>query len=97
MLEKRRQPGGAFSLVAISILLLPFAGKLRRSRKWLRQFTIVSLLWTCAGIVATLTGCGGKNSGGGGTASQTQTYTITVTATSGALSHSTNVTLTVQP
>jgi hypothetical protein len=43
--------------------------------------------------MATLTGCGSST---GFFASAPQTYNITITGTSGALTHSTTVTLTVQ-
>jgi hypothetical protein len=95
MLEKTGQPGGRLPLVALCILLLPFAGRIRRSSKLLRRLTLLVMMLAGAGGVATLLGCGGGNSNGE-TGSQGQSYTLTVTATSGVLSHSTAVTLTVQ-
>jgi hypothetical protein len=95
MLEKSRQPGRGLPLVALSLLMLPFAGGIRRSRNWLR-LTLITIIVAGVGGLAALTGCGGGSSGGGGGGgSQPQTYNITVTATSGTLSHSTTVTLTV--
>ena len=96
MMEKSRQPGRGLPLVALGMLLLPFAGGIRRSSKRLRRLTFILILLAGIGGVATLTGCGGGSSGGGGGGSQPQTYNITVTATSGTLSHTTIVTLTVQ-
>jgi RHS repeat-associated protein len=92
-LENRRQPGCGLPLVALGMLILPFLGGVRHSRKWLRRLALIVILLAGAGGVTMLTGCGGGSSGSG---SQPNTYNITVTATSGALSHSTNVTLTVQ-
>ena len=91
-LENRSQPGRSLPLVALGMLVLPFLGGVRHSRKWLRRLALVAILLAGAGGAAMLTACGG----GGGGGSQPQTYNITVTATSGALSHSTNITLTVQ-
>ena len=89
-LENRSQPSRGLPLVALGMLVLPFLDGVRQSRKWLRRFALIAILLVGAGGAAMLSGCGG--SGG----SQPQTYNITVTATSGALSHSTDVTLTVQ-
>jgi hypothetical protein len=77
-----------------SILLLPFAGKLRGAGKRLGK-TISLLLLLMAGIAATvgLSGCG---STGGFFGQKQQTYTVTITATAGTLSRSTSVTLTVE-
>lgn len=76
------------------LLLLPFAGKMRRLSKRLgRTASLLFVLAVGLAAVAGLSGCGSTS---GFFAQPTQTYTVTVTATSGALSHSTAVTLTVQ-
>ena len=77
-------------------MLLPFAGRLRRTGKRLGRILCVLLLLT-AGIAAAtgISACGGS-SAGGYFAQPQQSYTVTVTGTSGALSHSTTVTLTVE-
>jgi pimeloyl-ACP methyl ester carboxylesterase len=96
-LEKNGQSGGRLPFAALCIVLLPLAGTIRRSRTWLRRIAVVVIMLASAGSVATLIGCGGggsSSSEGGGT--QPQNYNLIVTATSGALSHSTTVTLTVQ-
>jgi hypothetical protein len=95
MLERNMHAGGRLPLLALSVLLLPLAGRIGRSRVRLYRLTILAILLVGAGGAATLTGCGGGGSSGGGSP-QPQTYTITVIATSGTLSHSTAVTLTVQ-
>jgi hypothetical protein len=80
------------------ILLLPFAGRMRRASKRL-GCNIFMLLMLVAGMVAMagLSGCAsGKGTGTGFYDQQPQTYTIVVTATSSALTHSTTLTLTVQ-
>jgi hypothetical protein len=96
MLEKSGQSGGRLPFVALCILLLPFAGTIRRSRTWFRRIAVVVIMLAGAGSATTLIGCGGGGSSSGESGSQPQSYTLTVTATSGALSHSTTVTLTVQ-
>jgi len=80
---------------ALALLLLPFAGGMRRAGKKLGRAMPVLLL-ILAGITATmgLSGCG--STGSGFFAQAPQTYTLTVTGTSGTLSHSTNITLTVE-
>jgi hypothetical protein len=92
-LEQRGEPGRSVPLIALGLLVLPFLGGIGRSRKWLRRLALLTIVFAGMGGMSMLTGCGG---GGGGGGSQPQTYTITVTATSGALSHSTTVTLIVQ-
>ena len=99
MLAPGRKPGiepfgRGLAPLALGILLLPFAGKMRRSGKRLgRLCCSLLLLLASAGAVAGLSGCGSVN----GFIGQPQTTSnLTVTATSGALSHTTTLTLTVQ-
>ena len=92
------QPSGSstgLGAIALGLLLLPLAGS-RRLRAAARSMPRASLGLALAllslGALAGLSGCGA-----GGLFNQPQqSYTITVTGTSGALSHSTTVTLTVQ-
>lgn len=75
-------------------LLLPFAIRLRRAGKRLGQTAAWLLLLAAGAIsVAGMSGCG---SGNGFFGQAQQSYTVTITVTTGALSHSTNVTLTVE-
>jgi hypothetical protein len=74
------------------VLLLSGARRKQRYR-----YVVLSLL--LAGFLIAGVGCGGGGgSGGGGTpdpGTPVGTYTVTVTATSGALTHNTTFTLTV--
>jgi len=86
--------GRELAPVALALLLLPFSGRLRRrAGKLGRYASLVLLLLAGAGALAGLTGCGVSE---GIFAQPQQSYTVTVTGTSGALSHSTTVTLTVE-
>jgi hypothetical protein len=88
--------GGEMLPVALGLILLPIAGRLRRGSRRLRGTAWLILL---AGAVALagLTSCGGSGGGGGGGSTpQPQNYTLTITATSGSLSNTTAVTLTVE-
>jgi len=77
--------------VALGLLLLPFARRLRRaSRGWL---SLLVLLIASLAIGFGVSGCGGSSSH---TTPQSQTYSLKVTATSGTLAQSTTVTLVVQ-
>jgi sugar lactone lactonase YvrE len=80
-------------LFALALLLLPFAGNMRRAGKKLIQ-TLPLLLFAIVGIsaAACMTGCGGNATS---TNTTPVTYTIQVTGTAGALSHSMDVTLIV--
>jgi hypothetical protein len=76
------------------ILLLPFAVSLRRSGK--RMASIASLLLILIAGAAAVTGLSGCNSGNGFFAQAPQSYNVTITVTTGALAHSTNVSLNVE-
>jgi len=80
---------------ALALLFLPFAGRVRQTRKGLRRAMSTMLLFLVA-IVAMigLSGCGA--SGSGFFVQPPKSYTLTVTGTSGTLSRSTNITLTVE-
>jgi hypothetical protein len=79
---------------SLALLLLPFASRLRKAgKRFRRMLSVILLLGMNLAAVAGLSGCG---STGGFFGQAQKSYTVTVTATSGALSHTTNVTLTVE-
>ena len=73
--------------LALSLILLPFAGRLRKTARRWRNLVVLALI----GVALTL----GVNGCGSGAKLNPNTYTLTVTAASGGLSHSTTVKLTV--
>jgi len=80
-----------------ALFLLPLAVGLRRSSKRPKWAAVVLLLAGSFVSIAALTGCGARNGFySKGNSPQENSYTVTVTVTTGALSHSANVTLTVQ-
>lgn len=81
------------SPMMLGMLLLPFAGKIRRSARKQGLLSLL-LLATLGTSLLALSGCGSKNTGFLG--SPQTSYVLTVTATSGNLSHSTTLNLTVQ-
>jgi hypothetical protein len=93
-------PSWPSHLSELAILLaLPIASG--RMRRWLgKAQPLLWLLVVCAGTLL-LNGCGGSNTSPNSPVETVQktpvgTYTVTVVATSGAVSHSTNLTLVVQ-
>jgi hypothetical protein len=69
---------------------------MRRSGKRLaRALALAALLTVGLGTTCGLTSCGNRSGFFGGAADGPKTYIITLTGTSGALSHSTTVTLNV--
>jgi hypothetical protein len=93
-LSPSRGLGRGLAPVALGMLLLPFAGKMRRTSKRLGRLACMLLLLLAGGAALTgLIGCGSQN---GLFAQPQHTYNLTVTGTSGALSHFTTVTLTVE-
>jgi hypothetical protein len=94
-LHRKQPPNGGIPPTLWGILLLPFAGRLRRAGKKLSR-TCCLLLMLAAAITATvgLSGCGAGN---GFFGQEQGTYTVRVTGTAGAaVSHSTTVSLTVE-
>jgi hypothetical protein len=86
------KPASRMAPLALGILLLPFAGRLRRAgKRFSRMISLMLLLTASAATVAGLGGCGSI------TAQPQQTYTVTVTGILGTLSKSTTVTLMVMP
>jgi Abnormal spindle-like microcephaly-assoc'd, ASPM-SPD-2-Hydin/Bacterial Ig-like domain (group 1) len=94
LLNNKDVPARKFPPVLWGILLLPFVGGMRRISKRLGK-TVSILMVMVVGLTAAvaLSGCGSSN---GFFGQPQKTYTVTVTATSGTLSHSTNLTLTVE-
>jgi subtilase family serine protease len=84
---------GRLAPLSIALLLIPFAGRLRRKVK--RHLRLASVLLFSIAVWAAMAGLNGCASLSGFSAQSPQTYTVIVTATSGTLSHSTSVTLTV--
>ena len=87
--------GARWPLVAVALLLLPLAGRFRRTGRRLSRMLSLMLL-VAAGLTAAgaLNGCGGVSTGYFGQAPATSS--ITVTGTSGSLNHTASVSLTVE-
>jgi hypothetical protein len=79
---------------SLALLILPFAGRMRRAAKRLRRAAFMLLL-LIAGMAAMagLSGCGSPSIF---FTQQPQSYTVTVTVSAGTLSHSMPVTLVVE-
>jgi hypothetical protein len=85
--ERPRSPFGGGALpVALSVILLPIAGRMRKARARLARLMV--LLVIGAALAVGFTGCGAKTS--------PQSFSFSVTAASGTLSHSLTPGLTVE-
>ena len=85
---------GKTAPMLLALLLLPFAGRIRRTGHRFGRLTLVVLAIMLGGLsMAGLSGCAAGNSY---FSPQQKSYTVTVTVAAGSLSHTTNVTLTVE-
>jgi hypothetical protein len=78
---------------ALALLLLPFAGRIRRSTTVLTRIAMALVLVLTGLGGASLFGCGSSN---GFLGQQQKSYSIIITGTSGAFTHSTTVQLVVE-
>jgi hypothetical protein len=86
LLPMHRPFGGSPFPVALALVLLPFAAKLRKAASRFNKLLAFALIG--AALTVGMTGCGATF--------KSQSYSLTITATSGSLSHATAVQLTVQ-
>jgi hypothetical protein len=82
----RRLKGSSLPL-ALSLILLPFAGRLRKAARRWKGLAVLAILGIA--LAVGLTGCGS-------TKLDANSYSLTVTGASGSLSHSASLKLTVQ-
>ena len=85
-LERPSRPfaGGSLPL-AFCLILLPFAGRLRKAARHWKSLAMLALVG--AVLALGLNGCGGNSS------LKAQSYSLTVTAASGPLAHATTLSL----
>jgi Bacterial Ig-like domain (group 3) len=87
-LERPHSPFGGGALpVALGLILLPFASRLRKGRARLTKLVVLAAIG--AGLTLGFSGCGSPSF-------SAQDFSFTVTATSGSLSHSVSAQLTVK-
>jgi hypothetical protein len=79
---------------SLALLILPFAGRIRRASKRLGRTAFVLLLLVAS--VAAMAGLSGCGSPSVFFSQQTESYSVTVTVSAGALSHSIPITLVVE-
>jgi hypothetical protein len=88
VLQQPRRPFGGNALpVALGLILLPFAGLMRKRASGWSRMVVLALLG--AALALGVSGCGTV-------VLTSQTSTVTITATSGSLSHSVTASLTVK-
>jgi sugar lactone lactonase YvrE len=86
--------GSKMAPLALALLLLPFAARMRRAGKRIGQIlSVLLLLFTGMAVMAGVSGCMGNS---GYFAQTPQSYAVTVTVSAGSLSQSTNLTLVVE-
>jgi uncharacterized protein (TIGR03118 family) len=98
------QAGGRYAMIlpipALALLATFLAGCIRSRRaagnKWSPGLAGALALAIVTGCLLAASGCGGYGSSNPGNGTQRGTATVMITGTSGALSHSTSVSLTVQ-
>jgi len=84
-----QMPFGKGSLpIALGILLLPFARRLRKTARLMNRLIVLALL--AVALASGLSGCGG------GAKLTPESYSLTLTATSGNLSHTLSANVTVK-
>jgi hypothetical protein len=88
-----RRAGSGWPQLSWGLLLIPFALRLRRAKGLWSAACLWMILFVSALAVGAISSCGG---GHGFFAQPPQSYSLTVTATAGTLTHSTNVTLTIE-
>ncbi len=87
-LERPRSPfGGGVLPVALGLILLPFAGRMRKGRAYLTKLVVLAVI--SAALAMGFTGCGSPHF-------SSQNFSFTVTAASGSLNHSVTAQLTVK-
>jgi len=89
--HRLRSPARTLAALALIGLVLPFRRRLKLRGKFAGWIRCILLLLAGISASATLTGCGPSI-----IISRVESFAVTVTATSGALSHATAATLTVQ-
>jgi hypothetical protein len=87
------QPKAGRFPLSLGHLVLPLLGLRRLRRAFRGKALLLILALAGTACLAAFSGCGGGSSK---TTTQPQTYTLVVTATAGSLTHTTNLTLTVQ-
>jgi Bacterial Ig-like domain (group 3)/MBG domain (YGX type)/Putative Ig domain len=87
---------GKLARISVALLLLPILGarRLRRHSRGFNGMVTLILVLTTMTAAAALIGCGGQAQNT--TTPPPQSYTVTLTATGGGVQHSVNVTLEVQ-
>jgi hypothetical protein len=76
--------GRKFAPFALALLLLPFAGRMRKTRKRLTRWMSILLLFAAFGATTLLSGCSSI------TGDLSPSYNVTITATAGHLTRTTN-------